>query len=229
MATEGQYSLAYGVFPNPTDTKTLIPFLDRIEQHYFPLPQHIVADAGYGSEQNYDDILTKRKCTPLITYNHYIKEQKQAFKKNPFHTSNWAYDEESDSYTCPNEQKITFRSHSTRTDRTGFQRQFKNYECEDCSDCPLRASCTKAQEGRNRTLAVNEKWEAQKEVVKTKLSEEKTARIYRQRKIDVEPVFGFLKANLGFTRFSVRGKSNVENEIGLALMAVNLRKYAVRG
>ncbi len=43
--------------------------------------------------------------------------------------------------------------------------------------------------------------------------------------LDVEPVFGFLS----FPRFSVRGKSKAENEIGLALMAVNLRKYAVRG
>ncbi|KYZ64409.1 hypothetical protein A3782_27030 [Bacillus sp. GZT] len=72
---------------------------------------------------------------------------------------------------------------------------------------------------------VNEKWEQQKEYIRTKLSEEKTRTIYRQRKIDVEPVFGFLKANLRFTRFSVRGKSKVENEMGLALLAVNLRKY----
>ena len=76
---------------------------------------------------------------------------------------------------------------------------------------------------------VNEKWEQQKEYVRAKLSEEKTGSIYRQRKIDVEPVFGFLKANLRFTRFSVRGKSKVENEMGFALMAVNLRKYAARG
>ncbi|MFX3635741.1 MAG: hypothetical protein ACE3L7_13625 [Candidatus Pristimantibacillus sp.] len=27
IASEGQFTLAYGVFPNPTDTKTLIPFL----------------------------------------------------------------------------------------------------------------------------------------------------------------------------------------------------------
>ncbi|MFA9457181.1 transposase [Halalkalibacter sp. AB-rgal2] len=47
----------------------------------------------------------------------------------------------------------------------------------------------------------------------------------KKRKIDVEPVFGYLKANLGFTRFSVRGKSKVENEMGFALMAVNLRKF----
>jgi len=41
----------------------------------------------------------------------------------------------------------------------------------------------------------------------------------------VEPVFGFLKANLCFHRFSVRGKDKVENELGFAFMAVNLRKY----
>ncbi|WP_240473271.1 transposase, partial [Oceanobacillus caeni] len=51
--------------------------------------------------------------------------------------------------------------------------------------------------------------------------------IYGKRKIDVELVFGFLKANLGFTRFSVRGKQKVKNELAFALMAVNLRKNAV--
>ena len=60
--------------------------------------------------------------------------------------------------------------------------------------------------------------------MRSKLSEAKTGEFYRQRKIDVEPVFGFLKANLGFTRFSLRGKPKVETEIGLALMATNIRK-----
>ncbi len=229
IATEGQYTFAYGVFANPTDTKTLTPFLNQIEEQYFELPEHIVADAGYGSEQNYEDILSNRKKTPLITYNHYLNEKKRKFKNDPFKTSNWVYDETSDTYTCPNEKQLTFQYHTTRTDKTGFQRQFKIYSCEDCTDCPLRKSCTKAQEGTNRKLMVNEKWEQQKQYVRNKLSEEKTGSIYRQRKIDVEPVFGFLKANLGFTRFSVRGKSKVENDIGLALMAVNLRKYATRG
>jgi transposase len=228
VATEGQFTLAYGIFPNPTDTKTLIPFLDQIENQFFSLPEHIVADAGYGSEQNYDDILSKRNRTPLITYGHYLNEQKKKYKNDPFKTSNWAYDEESDTYTCPNQQPVRFKYHSVRTDKSGFERTFKVYECEDCTGCPLRKNCTKAQEGKNRQLMINEKWEQQKEYVRTKLSDEETAAIYRQRKMDVEPVFGFLKANLGFTRFSVRGKSKAENEIGLALMAVNIRKYAAR-
>lgn len=228
IATEGQYALAYSLFSNPTDTRTLIPFLDEIEQHYFEIPKYIVADAGYGSEQNFNDILTNRKREALITYNMYLKEQKKKYKQNQFNPNNWEYDKETDTYTCPNQKRIEFQYHSVRNDRAGFQRKFKIYECEDCSGCPFRSSCTKAKEGKNRKLMVNEKWEKQKEYVRVKLSEEKTSAIYRKRKIDVEPVFGFLKANLRFTRFSVRGKSKVENEMGLALMAVNLRKFTAK-
>src|SRR5690606_1074561 len=229
IATEGQYTLAYDVFPNPTDTKTLIPFLSQIEENYFELPKHIVADAGYGSEQNYHDILNKRKRTPLITFNQYLNEQKRKYKNDPFKTSKWVYEKENDVYICPNEKRLRFQYNSVRTAKSGFQREFKIYECEECTGCPFRTKCTKAAEGKNRRLMINEKWEKQKEEVRAKLSEEKTAAIYRRRKIDVEPVFGFLKANLCFRRFSVRGKSKVTNEIGLALMATNLRKYAVRG
>lgn len=226
IATEGQYVLAYDVFPNPTDTRTLIPFLDLIEENFFELPEHIVADAGYGSEQNYEDVIENRNRTPLITYNQYRKEKKKKHKNNAFHVDNWDYKEDEDTFLCPNGRKVRFSHHSKRTDRYGFTREFKVYECEDCSGCPLRDLCTKAKEGNNRTVYMNEKWEAQKEYVRTKLSDEKTGEIYGKRKIDVEPVFGFLKANLGFTRFSVRGKQKVKNELAFALMAVNLRKNA---
>lgn len=46
LATEGQFALAYDVFPNPTDTRTLRPFLNYIEDNFFELPNFIVADAG---------------------------------------------------------------------------------------------------------------------------------------------------------------------------------------
>ena len=87
IATEGQYALAYDVFPNPTDTRTFIPFLDKIEKNFFELPKYIVADAGYGSEQNYDDVLTNRKRIPLITYNNIEKRRKRSINNDPFQYS----------------------------------------------------------------------------------------------------------------------------------------------
>ncbi|WP_174615990.1 IS1182 family transposase [Virgibacillus ihumii] len=225
LATEGQYALAYDVFPNPTDTRTFIPFLDHIEERFFKLPTYIVADAGYGSEQNYEDVIENRKRTPLITYNQYRKEKKKKYKENAFNVANWEYSEENDTFTCPNGKRLTFRYMSNRTDRYGYTRTFKVYECEDCSGCPLRSQCTKAKEGHNRRIYYNQKWEQQKAYTRQQLSEKETGEIYGKRKIEVEPVFGFLKANLRFTRFSVRGKEKVENELGFAFMAVNLRKY----
>ncbi|UFU00692.1 IS1182 family transposase [Radiobacillus kanasensis] len=225
LATEGQYALAYDVFPNPTDTRTFTPFLDNIEEHFFDLPNYIVADAGYGSEQNYEDVIENRKRTPLITYNQYRKEKKKKYKQDAFNVANWHYDEIEDAFTCPNDKKLTFRYLSNRTDRYGYTRTYNVYECEDCFGCPLRSQCTKAKEGNNRKIYYNEKWENQKAYTRQQLSEKETGKIYGKRKIDVEPVFGFLKANLRFTRMSVRGKEKVEKELGFAFMAVNLRKY----
>ncbi|MFN8649357.1 MAG: transposase [Streptococcus sp.] len=64
--------LHYDIYPNPTDTKTLLPFLESYP-HEFKL---VVADAGYGSEEN---LLTldQRKIPHLIKYGLFDKEQKK--------------------------------------------------------------------------------------------------------------------------------------------------------
>ncbi len=51
--TENQFLIDFRLFPNPTDTLTLIPFFHSFEQRYNRLPGIGVADSGYGSEENY--------------------------------------------------------------------------------------------------------------------------------------------------------------------------------
>ena len=224
IATNNQYVLAYDVFPNPTDFKTLIPFLENIKDNYFKLPKYIVADAGYGSEENYQAIMDDFERIPLITYTMYQKELKKKYRMNPFNVSNWKYNELLDIYLCPFNRILKFKNYSTRVDTYGFKRNLKLYECESCDNCPIRSSCTKAKSNKNRIIQKNYNWEYFKANAKALMSTEETGKIYKQRKIDVEPVFGNLKANLSFTRFSVRGKDKVINELGFALMAINIRK-----
>jgi transposase len=224
IATENQYVLAYDLFPNPTDTKTLNPFLDSFLEQHNELPEYIVADAGYGSEENYmyiNDILHK---TPLITYGGYHKEKKKTYRDNPFIIENWRYLEEEDMYICPAHRAVPFKQYSRRKDRNGFVRDFKVYVCEDCRACPVRSQCTKAKSDRKRQIQVNNNWRYFKAECKKKLLDEKTGSIYRKRKIEVEPVFGHLKAHLAFHRFHLRGRQRAKIDIGLALMALNLRK-----
>ena len=70
----------------------------------------------------------------------------------------------------------------------------------------------------------NYNWEYFKAQINKKLSEPKTKTIYSQRKIDVEPVFGFMKA----TRMSVRGIDKAKRELGFVLMTLNIRKVTAQ-
>ena len=54
IGTENRYIIGFTVHPNPTDTKTFIPHLKYIEEKLGFLPKNIVADSGYGSEENYE-------------------------------------------------------------------------------------------------------------------------------------------------------------------------------
>ncbi|CXQ72375.1 transposase [Staphylococcus aureus] len=86
IATNSQFVLSYDLFQNPTDTRTLIPFLTMIQNTFGYLPEYIVADAGYGSEQNYMAIIDDFNKTPLITYGPNSKSNKKIMKNY-----NWEY------------------------------------------------------------------------------------------------------------------------------------------
>src|SRR5699024_2038155 len=96
---------------------------------------------------------------------------------------------------------------------------------ESCEDCPLMTLCKSSTSSRPKQIRKNMNLEYFKAQANKSLSSPEGRRRYAQRKIDVETTFGNLKANLGFTRMSVRGKDAVRNELGIALMAVNLRKF----
>lgn len=75
ISTNKQYILHYSIHHNPTDTKTLKPHLAGFEQHYHRVPKELVADAGYGSEENYN-LLKSKKIKPYVKYNYFRKDQK---------------------------------------------------------------------------------------------------------------------------------------------------------
>ena len=68
------------MYQNPTDTRTMIPFLNSIQETYGHLPEYIVADAGYGSEPNYMAIIDDFNRIPLITYGMFIKDKTKNIK-----------------------------------------------------------------------------------------------------------------------------------------------------
>lgn len=225
IATNNRYVLGYDLFANPTDTRTLQPFLETLQAQFLPLPPYIVADAGYGSESNYrffEDELPQQ--TPLIPYSTMIKEQSKKWQTDEKKVMNWDYFETDDYYVDPKGVRFNFNTYRTETDDYGFEREFKEYvaETKDANQKKLPEAFTPG--GYRRKIKVNPSLEYFKAQQRDLLSAPETSANYAQRKIDVESTFGHLKACLKWTRFSVRGKDKVKNEVGIALMAVNMKK-----
>lgn len=209
IATENQFVLHYDVFPNPTDTKTLLPFLESYPHDL----KMVVADAGYGSEENLLR-LDKQGIDHLIKYNLFDKEQKRKYKQSPKNLDNWLYDEVRDRYTHPDGWDYHFDSIKHSRTSTGFEQEIKIYK----ADYPELAP----QKG----LYINQRYQRLKEKESQALLSEEGSRIFAQRKVDVEPVFGQIKACLGYKRCNLRGKRQVRIDMGLVLMANNLLKYS---
>jgi transposase len=57
-----------------------------------------------------------------------------------------------------------------------------------------------------------------------KLSQPANAALYRKRSVSIEPVFGNIKANLGFRKFTLRGQAGVHSEWRLICTVHNLLK-----
>lgn len=225
IATNHQFITAYSIFQNPGDTKTLIPFIQQ-QLAAGILGKVIVADAGYGSEPNYREIEDNfPDHTALIPYGTMLKENSRKWLSDDRKVMNWDYHDQDDYYIDPLGVRFDFKAYRTRTDKkTGFQRQFKEYEAEKCDNNHQLVPEALTKGGRVRKININEDWEYFKAKERELLSEPNTAMIYARRKIDVESVFGQLKACLRFTRFSVRGIKKVRKEAGIALMALNIRK-----
>lgn len=224
VASNGQYALAYGIFPNPTDTRTLKPFLQSMQT--LELFQNIVADAGYGSEANYSFIIDELEKNPLIPYNTYQKELTKKYKQSDTNPVNWTYSEETDQWIKPDGVVYGFHHYSRRKDKYGFERDFKIYEA-----LPVQANAdlevlARTEKGNLKQIHYNPTWNYFRNLAKEALESEDGARIYAKRKIDIEPVFGRMKGVFGVRRVHVRGRQCVETELGFLLMSMNLTKLA---
>ena len=53
------------------------------ETRYNQKPETVVADSGYGSEENYA-FLDEKQITAYVKYNYFHKEQKRKYRDNAF-------------------------------------------------------------------------------------------------------------------------------------------------
>lgn len=222
ISTHDQFILAYSLHPNPTDTTTLSKHIELFYNLYGQYPKHLIADAGYGSEENYM-YCNKNRITPFIKYNYFDKEKKQQ-KMDPFSIEQLTYNKEEDCFYCPMGHPMKRVGTKIRNTDNGYKQYYSQYQAENCLNCPFNGECHK-QKG-NRIISVNHNLFQLKQNIKELLNSEQGLYYRKKRPVDVEPVFANIKQNKNFRRFMLRGKGKVEIEFGLLALAHNLKKIA---
>lgn len=74
LSTSNQYIVDYSVHPNPTDTTTLPKHIEQYKTIYHQYPESLTADAGYGSEENYQ-YLEDHEIDGYVKYSSFDKQQ----------------------------------------------------------------------------------------------------------------------------------------------------------
>ena len=139
----------------------------------------------------------------------------------PYFKDRFTYEEATDSYLCPQGQRLPFRG--LRRNNGKVPGPFRVYRASRpvCRACPAYGICTKdAHAGRalwigptDTLLRKHRRW----------MTTETARRWYARRKELIKPVFGILKEQMGARRFLLRGLANVKAEFVLLATAFNLR------
>lgn len=202
----------------------LNPMVERVQTTAGAAAETVVADNGYYS----DEAIVQAEAGPtrcLVPDGISAKQLNAggaAQPPTPYHCENFAYEETSDTFTCPQGWKLVVQK---KHQRRGLPTTV--YEGEQCASCPVRGACTADQRGV-RTIEVHREY-AKVRRAHERLRSEEGRRLYGRRKAIVEPVFGQWQHNLGVRRLRLRGLRGCEIELHLLAIGHNVKKFWKKG
>ena len=208
ISAENQFITDYALFPNPTDTLTLIPFLNSFPDRYGHLPSTAVAEAGMEA---------------YVKYNRFHLEQHPRYKPNSFNHDNFHYNAAEDYYVCPMGQHMTRIGTSHLKTASGYRSENARYRAQNCNGCPLRCLCYKAK-GDRRTIEVNHRLNGYKRKARELLTSEEGLKHRGRRCVEPEAVFGQMKFNMAYRRLRHFGKDKVTMDFAFFAIAFNIKK-----
>ena len=204
-----------------SDMDCFIPLMEQFRQIYGFYPRYPIADAGYGSYNNY--IYCEQKgMEKYMKFPMFKKETTdKKYHENPFRAVNFEIDEEG-IMRCPNGRAFRFQ-YRKKVQGNQYGRQEEVYECEDCTGCPYAERCKKTE--KNRTVRINQELTSIHQEVLKNLESIQGALLRMNRSIQAEGTFGIIKHDRWYKRIVRRGIKSVMMEVILVSIGHNLYKY----
>lgn len=220
IAVDQDHQIIVGqhITQNANDKQEVKPALEEIQQTTGKLPEKMSLDNGYLSGGNLES-LNKTDIDAYIATGKgeagselFSDDSEQGIKKSQF-----TYHEEKDCFICPAGNDLALKSSGSDGKR------IYQAKSADCAECAYRGRCCQSKTGEPRKITTDDKEPLRQEMA-NKMNQEESIKIYKRRKTIVEPVFGQIKANLGFRGFSVRGIKKAGGEFSLVCATHNIKK-----
>ena len=201
--------LGFEVYPgNENDSVTFSNFFKKIE----PLePKTLVMDAGYKTPYIAKTLLDKG-ILPILPYTR-PKGVRGQIKR-----SEYTYDPHNDSYTCPEDQTLEYRT----TNREGHREYKSNPKI--CKNCSRLEECTKS---KNFTkILTRHIWQNYIEACEAIRYTQDGKALYKLRKETIERIFGTAKESHGFRYTTMIGAEKMRYKAALTYACLNLKKLS---
>ena len=217
-----EYIAVIDAKPYASDQDCFVPLMEKYKETYGCYPKYPVADAGYGSYNNYL-FCEEHGMEKYMKFTMFEKETKnEKYHTNPYRAVNFKQDAEGN-LICPNNKKFVFK-YNKHVKGNHYGRTEELYECESCEGCPYKSECCKSAKG-NRTVRINRELTAFHQEVISNLESIHGALLCMNRSIQSEGTFGIIKWDRNYKRLFRRGKESVLLELTLISCGYNLYKY----
>lgn len=219
-----EYIAVYDVEQYASDMDCFKPLVEKFNKTYGKYPKYPVADAGYGSLNNYI-YCQEHGMEKYMKFTMFKKETKDKnYRNNPYRAVNFPINENGNPI-CPNGKEFHYLySRAVRGNKYGRTEEL--YQCEDCSGCSHKEQCCKCE--GNRTVRLNQELTNYHQEVLNNLNSTKGALLRMNRSIQAEGVFGTIKWNREYKRTRRRGLKGVIFELSLISCGFNLHKYHLK-
>ena len=204
-----------------SDMDCFIPLMNRFYTTYGFYPKYPVADAGYGSYNNYI-FCEQHGMKKYMKFPMFKKETtNKKYHEDPFRAVNFPIGKDG-IMRCPNGKRF-YLQYQKNVKGNKYGRQEEVYQCEDCSSCPYAEQCKKTD--KNRTVRINRELTAMHQEVIENLESIQGALLRMNRSIQAEGTFGIMKNDRWYKRIVRRGIKSVLLEVFLVSIGHNLYKY----
>ena len=229
VATCSEFIIGSYISSDRSDMHTLIPFMEQLRRNYKGRNiDSVVVDSGYESEENYCWFEAHPETELYVKPSNHEAAKHRKYRTDISRRENMAYNAQADTYTCANGKLLQKTREKKTHTASGLEITTTIYECNECDGCPLKEKCIRACSSkkplaeRHKVIYVSKRFAEQRQAMEAKISSPKGCLLRVNRSIQVEGNFAYVKQDLDFRRFLLRGNTKVAAEWLLFSLALNI-------